>query len=203
MEQQKLFLADTIEKAIKGALVDLHTMTVARVTAITGATVSCKPVVDRWVQGEKVDMPTFSKVPVVTLQGGASYTAYPVSVGDYCLLFFAERCMDKWKAGIDDELPAEYRLHDYSDGFALVGVNPTSSQKTIPSGVTQHVGDMELTGDLSITGNLTVSGTIEAGGNITSTSGDVVAGTVSLKNHVHAYTWTDPAGSGTTAPPTA
>ena len=201
MEQQKFFLADIIEKAIKGALVDLHTMTVARVTEITGSTISCKPVVDRWVQGEKVDMPVFTKVPVVTLHGGTSYTAYPISVGDDCLLFFAERCMDKWKAGIVDELPAEYRLHDYSDGFALVGVKTTDGGITIPSGMTQHVGDLELTGDLSITGNLTVSGTIEAGENITSTGGDVIAGAISLQNHTHAYTWTDPAGSGVTAVP--
>ena len=40
-------------------------------------------------------------------------------------------------------------------------------------------------GDLKILGDLVVTGTITAGGNIESTEGDVIAGGVSLRDHLH------------------
>lgn len=53
------------------------------------------------------------------------------------------------------------------------------------------VGDVNVSGDVAIDGNITTTGNIEsegaiqAKGNIKSTDGDIIAGTVSLKNHKH------------------
>ena len=199
-EQQRLTLTKVIQEAIKGSLIDLHTATVAKVTAVTGTTISCKPVVSRNVGGVKKDLPVFTKVPVVTLQGGTCYTLYPVSVGDYCLLIFAERCLDNWKAGIDNELPPEYRMHDYSDGFALVGVNPTATAKPIPTEGIVQVGNMLHTGNLTIAGNLIMTGNLAVTGNIVCTGTMTVAG-LEFAAHVHPIEWTDPAGSGTSGTP--
>lgn len=53
-------------------------------------------------------------------------------------------------------------------------------------------------------GNLTVTGDITCNGDITcdnlEAAQEVEAGDVTLTGHTHAYTWTDPAGDGTTDP---
>lgn len=61
--------------------------------------------------------------------------------------------------------------------------------------------DVESTGNTTLTaptvaivGNLTVSGTIVS-------IGDVTGNGKTLSTHTHPYTWTDPAGSGITSPP--
>lgn len=226
-------LLDTIMGAIAGALADVHTATVARVTGVNASTINCRPVINRVVNGVAVALPEFVDVPVLVLQGGGSSTAYPIAVGDYCLLLFAERCFDRWYAGQDFQPPLEMRMHDYSDGIAIVGVNPLGSAIPIPTVITQtgdtehtgnythtgnliRTGDMTVTGDFILTGDLTVNGNIICTGNVAAagfsgplgaamvavgditTTGDVVAGTISLKTHTHPVT----TAPGTTGVPT-
>ncbi len=173
--------------AIDNALANVHTATIARVTAVGAKTISCRPVINRVIDGETVELPEFIEVPPVFMQGGGSYTAYPIAVGDYCLLLFTERCYDRWYAGQDYQPPAELRMHDYSDGFALIGINPFASAITIPS-VIQQTGDANLDGNITITGSLVVTGEITGNG-------------VALSTHTHPITWTDPAGSGDSGAP--
>lgn len=135
MEEQKQ-LIDVMNMAIANALANVHTATIAKVTAITGATISCKPVINRVVKGESIELPEFIDVPVVTLHGGSSYIALPVAPGDYALLIFTERCFDRWWIGQDFKSPLQMRMHDYSDGFALVGVKPLAGGIPIPTTTT-------------------------------------------------------------------
>jgi hypothetical protein len=53
---------------------------------------------------------------------------------------------------------------------------------------------------LSVQGNSTLTGDVTAKSNVNAT-GDVKAGAISLRTHVHQYTWTDPGGAGATQPP--
>lgn len=190
MMAEKNQLLDTLMMAIAQALADVHTATIARVTAVNATTINCRPVINRAVNGESIQLPEFIEVPPITLQGGGSYTAYPIAVGDYCILFFTERCFDRWYGGADFQPPAELRMHDYSDGIALVGVNPLASAIPIPTtiktmGDVVHDGDYTHTGNMTITGDLTVTGTLTVNGDISAT-GDIVAGTVSLLMHTHS-----------------
>ncbi|WP_079218937.1 Gp138 family membrane-puncturing spike protein [Herbaspirillum robiniae] len=52
--------------------------------------------------------------------GGCSLT-FPVAQGDECLVVFASRCIDSWwqSGGVQEQ--AELRMHDLSDGFAVLG----------------------------------------------------------------------------------
>lgn len=174
MTDKKVELPDVMNDAIITALANTHTILIARVEAVNAKTIDVQPVIQRVVDGVAVDLPLFPGVPPVFLQGGSSYDAHPIAAGDYCLLLINERCFDRWYAGDDGVPPLEPRMHDYSDGFALVGVNPASMAKTIPTtiermgdstvtGAWVHAGSYALTGPLTVTGN-TDSTTYSVGG---------------------------------------
>jgi len=168
-------LQKSINLAIQEALRNTHTITLAKIETVNAKTINVLPVISRVVDEKVIDLPLFVDVPPIFLQGGGSYTAYPLKKGDYCLLLISERCFDDWYHGGDFKPPLEFRIHDYSDSFALVGINPLASAITIPD-MTTHNGDMH------INGNLTVTGDINATGNITAGSG---GDAVSMLNHVH------------------
>ena len=154
---------ETLNAALAFAMSNLHTNVVCKVTAVNAKRISCKPVTNRVVNGLSVELPVFIEVPPVFMNGGSSYDAYPITVGDSCLLCIAERCFDAWYGGDDFVSPIEKRMHDYSDGFAIVGIQPESSAITIPTTATMQgdrvaFGNWDHTGDLDRTGNETVTG---------------------------------------------
>ena len=186
-------LTDVLNDAIGEALSNLHTATIAKVTAVQAKTISVQPVINRVVDGKSITLPQFTKVPPLFMQGGGSYTAHPIAVGDYCLLILTERCFDRWYSGADFQDPAEFRMHDYSDGIAIVGINPLAGAITIPKVIQQtgdtnqdgnythqgnrvHTGDHIQTGDKTQTGNYTITGNVTINGSITINAqpGDVV-----------------------------
>lgn len=70
-----------------------------------------------------VDLPECVDCPVQFPAGGNFVLTFPVTAGDECLLVFSERAIDFWWDRGGTQEPSEYRLHDLSDGFALVGVS--------------------------------------------------------------------------------
>ncbi|HCO0437316.1 TPA: hypothetical protein N6710_001015 [Escherichia coli] len=182
-------LHDTIDLGVEFALADVHTIVVAKITVVNDNTISCVPVINRVVKGESKPLPEFIEVPPVILQGGGSYIAEPIKAGDYCLVLISERCYDAWYAGSDFVSPLEMRIHDYSDGFALCGVNPQATAISIPKrnrmmkGDTDHEGDLNLTGNVSITGNLSVSGDINCAGRLTVAAATI--GGIDFGTHKH------------------
>lgn len=182
-------LHDTIGLGVEFALADVHTIVVAKITVVNDNTISCVPVINRVVKGESKQLPEFIEVPPVILQGGGSYIAEPIKAGDYCLVLISERCYDAWYAGSDFVSPLEMRMHDYSDGFALCGVNPQATAISIPKrsrmmkGDTDHEGDLNLTGNVSITGNLSVSGDINCAGRLTVAAATI--GGIDFGTHKH------------------
>jgi len=192
--KEKLRLTDIIADAIGEALSNLHTATIAKVTAVQAKTISVQPVINRVVDGKSITLPQFTKVPPLFMQGGGSYTAHPIAVGDYCLLILTERCFDRWYSGSDFQDPAEFRMHDYSDGIAIVGINPTAGALTIPSVIQQtgdanadgdhtHQGDTTQMGNLTITGNLHVNGEITCTGKLTAATATI--GGIDFGTHTH------------------
>lgn len=153
-------LHDTIDLGVEFALADVHTIVVAKITEVNDTTIGCKPVINRVVKGNSEQLPEFIEVPPVIVQGGDSYIAEPISPGGYCLILISERCYDAWYAGSDFVSPLEMRMHDYSDGFALCGVNPSSTAITIPKKNRLIKGVSDHDGDLNVTGNITQEGGI-------------------------------------------
>jgi len=69
-----------------------------------------------------VRMPVLVDCPVLWTGGGGVTLTYPIAVGDEALVIIASRCIDSWwsQGGLQD--PSDLRMHNLSDGFALVGV---------------------------------------------------------------------------------
>ena len=70
----------------------------------------------------EIQMPVLLDCPVLWQGGGGVSLTFPIQAGDECLVVFASRCIDAWwqLGGVRGQ--AEFRMHDLSDGFALVGV---------------------------------------------------------------------------------
>jgi hypothetical protein len=177
-------LVDTINIAIAEALANMHTCTIAKITSVNHSTIGCKPVVNRFVNGQSIELPEFKEVPIIIMQGGGSYLHFPVAVGDYVILLFTERCFDGWWNNQDFTAPLEYRMHDYSDGVAICGINNGSGQIAIPS-VIQQTGVANYDGDHTHQGNMTRVGNLNITGNINITGGDITIDGIPFKTHRH------------------
>ena len=182
---QKDTLTNVLQNAINEALSNTHTSTIAKVTKVTGSTISVKPVFKRVLNDVEVELPEFAEVPIFTLQGGSNYRIMPIAVGDTALLVFSERCIDDWYLGADNKKPREYRMHDYSDAIAIVGLNNINDAIAIPTGHEKVQGDIEHTGNYTLIGDITAAlyktGT-DSGATGSFTTAD--AKTVTVKNGI-------------------
>ena len=155
-------LPEIIDLALDFLQARLHTATIGRVVAVGSKTIDVQPVINAQLDGESQKLPVFREVPPIFLGGGSAYTSYPIAVGDYALLIFTERCFDRWYSGEDEVLPSEFRMHDYSDGLALVGLRRASNAVTIPAETTT-IGNRGIFGAYSHLGSYTLSGNMDAG----------------------------------------
>ena len=182
-------LVEIINLAMDDLLSNLHTITIAKITGVSDTTISCTPVTNRVVDGVSIKLPEFTKVPVFNFKGGESSISMPVSVGDYCMLLFVERCFDSWYQGQDFVAPPSLRMHDYSDGFALVGVDPLASAISIPNVMTfdgdadqhgdyTHIGSTDQDGDLTVTGDVDITGDYDQTGDLTLIGNMTITGNV-------------------------
>lgn len=71
---------------------------------------------------EWVTLPLLVDLPVVFPGGGGFQLTFPIQNGDEALVVFSSRCIDSWWDLGGVQVQAELRMHDLSDGFALVGV---------------------------------------------------------------------------------
>ena len=67
--------------------------------------------------------PVLADVLVACWGGGGCSLTFPIAPGDECLVCFNDRCLDSWwSTGSTATPPNVPRIHDLSDGIALVGV---------------------------------------------------------------------------------
>lgn len=182
-------------------------------------TVSAQPAINgsyRTVEGTmaSIQMPVLLDCPVLWQGGGGVTLTFPIKPGNECLVILASRCIDGWYARGAVCDPPEFRMHNLSDGFALVGVRslPHAFEvDTVNAALTTDDGSTYFKlkpGSKTITitapGGINLNGvTIDSSGNIGTTgtvtaNTDVVGGGKSLKTHTHGGVQT---GSGTSGPP--
>jgi hypothetical protein len=169
-----------------------------------------------------VNLPLLVDIPIVWPRAGGFALTFPIAAGDEVLVVFASRCIDSWWQSGGVGAPAEARMHDLSDGFAilaptsqpkkLTGVSSTNVQLRDESGTTY----VEITPDgrarvvaatqidveaptVNITGDLNVTGEMNLVGQLTQSGGTMSIGGIVFDTHKH--TGVQP-GSGTSGGPT-
>lgn len=65
-------LHDTISLGVEFALADVHTIVVAKITAVNNKTISCVPVINRVVKGDSKQLPEFIEVPRLSCKAAAA-----------------------------------------------------------------------------------------------------------------------------------
>lgn len=185
-------LPEILQIAMTAWQAGIHTVTIGRVERVGDSTIDVQPVIDIEADGKQRSLPLFTKVPPIFLSGGSSYIATPISAGDYALIIVTERCFDRWYNGADNELPLEQRMHDYSDGFALVGIQPFISAITIPQETTIN-GVMRL-------GVASPSDFVALAGKVLDELELIKKDFDDLKSAYDAHTHPSPAGGSTGAP---
>lgn len=66
--------------------------------------------------------PLLLNVPVVFPSGGGFTLTFPIAAGDECVVLFNDRQIDTWLANGAGSPPETGRVHDLSDGIAIVGL---------------------------------------------------------------------------------
>lgn len=69
------------------------------------------------------DYPILLDVPIVVMGGGNGHLTFPIAQGDECLILFNDRSIDNWFKSGQVVPVASSRLHSFSDGIAIVGLN--------------------------------------------------------------------------------
>ncbi|MFS1538056.1 MAG: Gp138 family membrane-puncturing spike protein [Candidatus Phlomobacter fragariae] len=195
-------LMKTIANNIKS---EIGCALIAKVVKVNNTTVDCRPVTLKNVvineEIHAIPFPVFPNVPVSWQQGGGSYTAYPVAVGDYCILLTFDSCIDNWWEGKDNQRCAENRLHDYSDCVALFGLCNREGAFAIPK-IATTVGNHVFTHNLTVKLNVSIEANLDVKCKITA---DEIEARKSLKvdnidvgNHTHGGVET---GNGSTGTP--
>lgn len=169
------------------------------------------------------ELPVAEDVPLVFPGGGGLRLTFPIKAGDEVLLVFACRPIDAWWQSGGLQRPANARMHDLSDAFAIPGpmskpkvieaISETDAELRTDDGLAKvamsPAGLVTITAPagLVINGNVQINGAISqgtpAGGGSPASSligplavtNDVTAGGKSLKTHTH------PNGSPNTGQP--
>ena len=173
---------ESLRLALEGAQAQMWTALPGIITAVdlTAQTCSVQPAITGEVTGadgatKAVQLPLLVDVPLVFPRAGGFALTFPVRAGDECLVIFACRCIDGWWQSGSVSPPAESRMHDLSDGFAILA--PTS-QKNALGGVSGGAVELRTqAGDafvsLDAAGTITLKGQVQVQGSITCNGVDI------------------------------
>jgi hypothetical protein len=120
---------EALRLAFDGRLATLWTAMPGIVQSVDLATMtlSVQPAIQGQVEGEdgkvaSVNLPLLIHVPIQYPMGGGFALTLPVAVGDEVLIIWSARCIDAWWQSGGIQRPMEARMHDISDGFAILGI---------------------------------------------------------------------------------
>lgn len=165
---------------------------------------------------QAVNLPLLVDVPIVWPRAGGFALTFPIAAGDEVLVVFASRCIDAWWQSGGVGAQAEARMHDLSDGFAILaptsqpkkfsGVSSSNVQLRDASGTTYVEitpgGAARVVGASSIdieAPTVNINGTVNIDGQINHSGGGLVSNGITFATHKH--TGVVP-GGGTSGGPT-
>lgn len=142
-------LSQIVRLGIQKELANLHTAMPGKIEAYDPGTrlARVKPLLRRKYEDEDqaVDLPVISNVPVLHPRTSSAQVSLPLAAGDYVLLIFCERSIDRWLeigGAVDPEDPA---MHALTDAVAIPGLYP----KGEPLALNGSRGSLEIGNGLS------------------------------------------------------
>jgi len=72
-----------------------------------------------------VDLPVLTSVPMQFPNGGGVGMTFPVKAGDEAMVVFSARPLDAWQQSGGTQAQIDARMHDLSDGMAMMGFRST------------------------------------------------------------------------------
>jgi len=213
-------LESVLATAINTYLKDVHTMLPGQIVNFDPAEqlADIQPQLKRNIDGELVNLPVLSQVPIRFLKSGDFTITFPLKAGDEVALYFIERSIDNWLEDGGIQSPNDFRKFDLSDAYAVpvlysqqqkitnfdpdnMVIKSTNGKSKITLKIDGTIS-METTANTEITSaktiinnDLNVTGTITAPTIEASTSLKISGS--ELKGHVHGGVTT---GSANTAP---
>lgn len=200
-------LGAALQEFVRQALMQIDGMLPATVTAVdrTAGRVSVKPLVMAGTAtGGKVPRPVVPNIPIMTMGAGGIYASFPVKVGDLGFVFSASRDTSLfYQSQGGEDWPNTERIHSFSDGgfLPLKLFNFSIAGGVLADGFSLQTDDGQTfvtlkDGEIQLqAASIKIIGDIEHTGNQV-TSGDVVAGGISLVNHVHGGVQGGPSDTG-------
>lgn len=191
-------LVDEIRKTASSVLNEAHTAIPGTIVSYdTGSGLATvKPAMQfTKPNGEKIDYPQISGVPVVLSQGSNQNAtiAFPINAGDGCLIICCEQSLDKWMYGRETDTDLRF---DLTNAVCIPGLfasaNSAVAEACASRSVIVDVGGNRVAvsgGGVLVKGDLTVEGSISA-------SVDVSVAGKSMGAHTHK----DSSGGNTSAP---
>ena len=197
-------LEDDINEAVLAALIahqgQMWTALPGYVTAVnlSKQTVDVQTTVQARLQAPDgsitwINIPKLPDVPILFPHGGGFSLTFPVKVGDECLVIFSSRCIDAWWSSGQIGPQNEMRMHDLSDGFALIGPRSAPNVLSPPpnsDGVELRSDDdsayIRIDSSKNITAHTTGNIAATASGSITATAPTIsLVGSVSVTGSFH------------------
>lgn len=146
-------------------------------------TVSVRPSIKAQVRNEDgtfewVALPLLVDCPVIFPSGGGFSLTFPIAAGDECLVIFASRCIDSWWESGGIQIQPDFRMHDLSDGFALLGprsqprvLSPSASTSGVEVRNDARTAYVRIDGSADVTVHTSADVTVNAGGDVTVLAG--------------------------------
>jgi len=127
---------EALRLAMDSRLAQVWTSIPAIVTAVNlGAmTISAQPAIQGKVEDAlgnvtNTNLPLLINVPICFPSAGGFTLTFPIAAGDEVLVVFGSRCIDSWWQSGGVGVAMEDRMHDLSDGFAVLA--PKSQARKI------------------------------------------------------------------------
>lgn len=214
-------LAEVIGAAIEAQLGGLHTAMPGQVLAVHATAgfkrqyVDVRPCLRNAIETElgelgtdpsvpyrEEDLPPITRVPVAFPQGGGFFVSLPLQVGDFVLLVFSERNIDRWltsarKSRQGTVSTGDLGQHTLDGAIALpLGPAPLGELLEGVSGTDLVLGHVSGTPLLTMgsDGTVTLHGALVV-------SGDVTAGASNPTTEISLLTHKHNSGTGPTTPP--
>lgn len=118
---RKSNLESVIATAIDSSLKNIHTVLPGKIIEFYASEqlADIQPAIKRNINGELINLPVLTKVPVRFLKSGDFTITFPLKKDDEIALYFVERSIDNWLQNGDIQSPDDYRKFDLSDAYAV------------------------------------------------------------------------------------